>query len=365
MNTIPEAVLGIAPTIRGLTHDGRVGRVVTYRGGNQARDPAGIAVVTDSDDREELVRKLAAAVESVGCDRGVIRIPDTGDFELGPAPTGEADRDQVVAGKVAIVTGGGQGLGEGLVRHLHEAGAYVCIADVNYDAAAALADTLNANSNGRAYAVRVDVTSEESVRTAVKEVVARLGGVDLLVSNAGSLTAGGIEELSAEVFERHIDVNYTGYFLLVKHTAPVMIAQNVSGRYVTDIVQINSKSGLVGSNRNAAYAGSKFGGIGLTQSFALELAPHGIKVNAICPGNLLDSPLWSDPEKGLFAQYLRAGKVAGAKNTEDVRRHYEARVPMGRGCTVKDVVRALFYVVEQQYETGQAVPVTGGQIMLG
>jgi len=131
-----------------------------------------------------------------------------------------------------------------------------------------------------------------------------------------------------------------------------------------DIIQINSKSGLSGSNRNFAYAGGKFGGIGLTQSFALELVDHRIKVNSICPGNFFDGPLWSDPEKGLFIQYLRSGKVPGAKTVEDVKIAYENKVPMRRGCGTKDVARALFYIIEQEYETGQAVPVTGGQNML-
>ncbi|HNX13726.1 MAG TPA: SDR family oxidoreductase, partial [Oscillospiraceae bacterium] len=112
------------------------------------------------------------------------------------------------------------------------------------------------------------------------------------------------------------------------------------------------------------YAGSKFGGIGLVQSFALELAPDRIKVNAICPGNFLDGPLWTDPVKGLFVQYLAAGKVPGAKTVEDVKKSYESKVPLGRGCLVKDVVRAILYIMEQEYETGQAVPVTGGQEML-
>ena len=134
--------------------------------------------------------------------------------------------------------------------------------------------------------------------------------------------------------------------------------------YYADIVQINSKSGLVGSNKNFAYAGAKFGGIGLTQSFALELAPYRIKVNSVCPGNYLDGPLWSDPEKGLFLVYLKAGKVPGAKTVADVREYYLSKVPMHKGCNPEVVTKAILYAVEQTGETGQAIPVSGGQVML-
>ena len=96
----------------------------------------------------------------------------------------------------------------------------------------------------------------------------------------------------------------------------------------------------------------------------MELAPYGIKVNAVCPGNFLDGDLWSDPVNGLFVQFLKAGKVEGAKTVEDVRKFYEKKVPLGRGCEAQDVVLACFYAIEQKYETGQAIPVTGGQIML-
>ena len=142
------------------------------------------------------------------------------------------------------------------------------------------------------------------------------------------------------------------------------LQHKVCPAYFSDIIQINSKSGLVGSNRNGAYAGSKFGGIGLTQSFALELIEDGIKVNSICPGNFFDGPLWSDPDNGLFAQYLDSGKIPGAKTVEDVKRAYESKVPMGRGCTTPDVMKAIYYLIEQKYETGQALPVSGGQVML-
>ena len=142
----------------------------------------------------------------------------------------------------------------------------------------------------------------------------------MFISNAGVLRAESVKTQSENDFDFVTDVNYKGYFLCVKAAAPVLATQHrANPAYWSDIIQINSKSGLVGSKKNFAYAGSKFGGIGLTQSFALELVDDGIKVNAVCPGNFLDGPLWSDPEKGLFVQYLRTGKVPGAKTIADVK----------------------------------------------
>jgi NAD(P)-dependent dehydrogenase (short-subunit alcohol dehydrogenase family) len=97
----------------------------------------------------------------------------------------------------------------------------------------------------------------------------------------------------------------------------------------------------------------------------MELAPFRIKVNSICPGNFYEGPLWSDPNNGLFVQYLKTGKVPGAKSIDEVRKFYEDKVPMKRGCKLEDVMKAILYIIDQEYETGQAVPVTGGQVMLG
>jgi NAD(P)-dependent dehydrogenase (short-subunit alcohol dehydrogenase family)/rhamnose utilization protein RhaD (predicted bifunctional aldolase and dehydrogenase) len=270
------------------------------------------------------------------------------------------------AGRVALVTGAAQGFGLAIAEDLVANGAHVVLADLNVPLAEANAAALEERFGiGRATAVAMDVTDEASVEAGVRAVVRRYGGLDILVSNAGVLRAGGVTAQPVADFDLVTRVNYRGYFLAVKHAAPVMARQHAANpAWWGDIIEINSKSGLTGSSRNSAYAGSKFGGIGLTQSFALELVGDGIKVNAICPGNFLDGPLWSDPHNGLFVQYLREGKVPGATSVEDVRHAYEAKVPMGRGCTPADVMEALYYLVAQQYETGQALPVTGGQVML-
>lgn len=268
-------------------------------------------------------------------------------------------------GTVCLVTGAAQGFGEGIARALVKNGSIVVIGDINEARGKVLCTELNEGLHApRAFFRSLNVTQSESFESMAGFLEDRFGGLDLFVSNAGVLKAGAVDSLSLEDFRFVTEVNYVGYFVGVRALAPLMGAQNrLSGRW-SDIVQINSKSGLEGSNRNSAYAGGKFGGIGLTQSFALEMVDRLIKVNSLCPGNFFDGPLWSDPEKGLFVQYLRTGKVPGAASIEDVKRFYEAKVPMGRGCLVEDVMRALYYVVEQAYETGQAVPVTGGQVML-
>ena len=270
------------------------------------------------------------------------------------------------AGKVALITGAAQGFGLGIAQGLAREGGTVVLADIQAEQAAIEAAAIEAEHGpGRAWSVAVNVTDEDSTNAAVAAVTERYGGLDLFVSNAGVLRAGGVTEQPLADFDLVTQVNYRGYFLGVRAVAPVMAAQHAARPdYLGDIVEINSKSGLVGSKRNFAYAGSKFGGVGLTQSFALELVEDGIKVNAVCPGNFYEGPLWSDPDDGLFVQYLREGKIPGATTVDEVRAAYEAKVPMGRGCTPEDVVEAILYLVAQQYETGQALPVTGGQVML-
>jgi len=268
--------------------------------------------------------------------------------------------------RIVIVTGAAQGFGEGITRDLMEKNANIVIADINEKKGMAFAEELNSlGKKNRVLFVKTDVSDAVSVKNMLFETVREFGGLDVLVSNAGILRAGDLDEMDPATFDLMTRVNYNGYFLCVKYAAEILKVQSkYNESYYTDIIQINSKSGLKGSNKNFTYAGGKFGGIGLTQSFALELIPCRIKVNSVCPGNFFDGPLWSDPVNGLFVQYLKTGKVPGAKSIDDVKKHYESQIPAGRGCTVADVMKAIYYIIDQQYETGQAVPVTGGQVML-
>jgi NAD(P)-dependent dehydrogenase (short-subunit alcohol dehydrogenase family)/rhamnose utilization protein RhaD (predicted bifunctional aldolase and dehydrogenase) len=272
-----------------------------------------------------------------------------------------------LSGKIAIVTGGAQGFGAGIAEALHSLNINVVVADLNEENGRSLVSRLNSDKRiAGAVFVKTDVSDPDSVKEMVTTAVKEFGGIDILISNAGVLKAGGLDEMEPAIFSKTTEVNYNGYFYCTKYASEVMRLQNQENPdYYSDIIQINSKSGLRGSNRNFAYAGAKFGGIGLTQSFALELAPFRIKVNSICPGNFYEGPLWSDPHNGLFVQYLNTGKVPGARTIEDVRKFYEDQVPLKRGCKLEDVMKALLYLIDQEYETGQAVPVTGGQVMLG
>ncbi|TCO07731.1 SDR family NAD(P)-dependent oxidoreductase [Natronoflexus pectinivorans] len=265
-----------------------------------------------------------------------------------------------------IVTGAAQGFGEGIARELKEQGANIVVADLNETKGNETAELFNSLKGGnKAIFVKTDVSDIDQIKLLVKATVSRFGAIDAFISNAGILRAGGLDEMTPESFDLVTKINYNAYFYCTKVVSEVMKLQTShKSDYYADIIQINSKSGLSGSKKNFAYAGGKFGGIGLTQSFALELAADRIKVNSVCPGNFYDGPLWSDPENGLFVQYLNAGKVPGAKSIDDVKNFYLGQTPIQRGCTVKDVVKGVIYLIDQEFETGQALPVTGGQIML-
>jgi len=257
-------------------------------------------------------------------------------------------------GKRAIVTGAAQGLGAAILERLAQEGCGVVGWDVNLqqmeETAAAIAERHGVSAAGRC----VDVTDAGQVHNAVDEAVSVLGGLDVFVSNAGILISGDSIAFDAEKWRKVIDVNLVGYFLCAREAARAMLDSGAGG----SIIQINSKSGKKGSFRNSAYAASKFGSIGVTQSLALEFAEHNIRVNAVCPGNLLDSPLWVN---SLFKQYAANQGIT----EEEVRQKYIDQVPMKRSCQYQDVANVVVFLAseESSYMTGQAINVTGGQEM--
>ena len=251
-------------------------------------------------------------------------------------------------GKVAVVTGAGQGLGEAIARRLAAEGCKVVVADLAGDNAAQVAASLP-----DAMPCTVDVTDEAQVAEMTANTVARFGRLDIMVPNAGILIAEAIEDADVRKWRKVIEVNLLGVMICCKYAAREFIKQH-SGV----IIAVNSKSGKRGSFKNSAYSASKFGAIGLIQSVALELAPYGARANAICPGNLLDGTLW---QNSLFEQYAKNRGMS----VDEVKKYYEGQVPLGRGCQYDDVTNLVVFLASDasSYMTGQALNITGGQVM--
>lgn len=353
-----------------VTRRGHTPKVLLIKGiglvavGDNARN-AGIVTEVFLD-----AMKVAWYAQSFGGSHGMepswIQFIDTWEVENYRRKVANTASQGRVEGKTIVVTGAAQGFGEGIARELMSQGANIVVADLNEAVGAVTAASFNEIAkNNKAIFVKTNVADMDSLHNLMKQTICTFGALDVFVSNAGVLRAGGLEAMTPENFEFVTNINYKAYFFCAKVASHIMkIETEKDPEYFADIVQVNSKSGLRGSKANFAYAGGKFGGIGLTQSFALELAPFRVKVNSICPGNFYDGPLWSNPENGLFVQYLAAGKVPGAKTVQDVKDFYLAQVPMRKGCNPVDVTKAILYAIEQTGETGQAIPVTGGQVML-
>jgi len=242
--------------------------------------------------------------------------------------------------RTAIVTGAAQGIGRAIARGFAREGASVVIADVNQESARTVKNEIEAGG-GKALAIRTDVSDESSVQAMAKESLAEFGRVDILVNNAGIFPTSSVEEMSEEDWDRVIGTNLVGAFLCAKAVVPMFLEQG-SGR----IISLTSGRAFQGAKNGAHYAASKAGIIGFSKSLALELAPHGITVNVICPG-ITDTaqPRGHQTEEEMYAQ--------------------GQRIPLGRIGQPEDLVGPAVFLASgaAAFVTGQTILVNGGSIM--
>ncbi|WP_295048196.1 L-iditol 2-dehydrogenase [uncultured Paracoccus sp.] len=251
-------------------------------------------------------------------------------------------------GKRALITGAARGIGLEFARAYLAHGAQVAICDINADAAARAADTLGAG----AIAVRMDVTDQKSIDTAVAEVEDAFGGIDILVNNAALFTAAPITEIARADYDRIFAVNVSGTLFTMQAVARGMIARGTGGK----IINMASQAGRRGEALVAVYCASKAAVISLTQSAGLNLIGHGINVNAIAPG-VVDGEHW-DGVDAFFAKY--EGKAPGQK-----KREVGEAVPFGRMGTAADLTGMAVFLAssESDYVVAQTYNVDGGQWM--
>jgi sorbitol-6-phosphate 2-dehydrogenase len=186
----------------------------------------------------------------------------------------------------------------------------------------------------------------------VDQAVGQFGNVDILVNNAGIVQPAFITDLTEENWDRTMRVNLKSMFLCSKAVAPIMMEQQFG-----KIVNVSSRSGKRGGLWLTAYCASKFGTIGFTQSLAMDLAPYGINVNAICPGPVY-TPLWDNVLKEAYAKKQNL-------DVEEVKDYYISKVPLGREVTLEEIGNIVVFLCsdESNYMTGQAINITGGQEM--
>lgn len=259
-----------------------------------------------------------------------------------------------VEGRIAVVTGGAQGIGEGIVRRLVEDGASVLIADLQEARATELARALSA-SGARAAAVGVDVADRSSVDEIPRAVEAAFGApLDLLVCNAGVQTFQHAVDVSTEEWDRVVDVNARGTLYSLQMAAHAMDASASPARSIVATASIQAR---LGSPYYPHYSASKAAVLSLVRSFALTLAPQGIRVNAVAPG-VIDTPLWEVADRAISA--LR-GVAPGSAREARI-----AAVPLGRMGTPEDVAASVAFLASDDaaYITGECLHVCGGDVML-
>jgi NAD(P)-dependent dehydrogenase (short-subunit alcohol dehydrogenase family) len=245
-------------------------------------------------------------------------------------------------GRVGVVTGAGRGIGREIARRLTREGMAVAVLDRDSAAAEAVAAEIGG------LALAADVTSHEQVSRAVDTVLARRQRIDVLVNNAGIAWMGPAMDMPLEALQAMLRVNVEGVFIVSRAVLPHMMARR-SG----SVVNLASWAGKTGNANFAGYSASKFAVIGLTQALAREMAPHGIRVNAICPGIVVDTAM----RTAIEAQQRHYGFPETAERAKSI--------PLGRVSVPDDVARIATFLVsdEASYMTGESINLSGGLLM--
>ncbi len=255
-----------------------------------------------------------------------------------------------LTGKVAIVTGGAMGIGFGIVKRFVEAGADVVVADLDGDLA--YRKTAELEGPGKTISLGVDVSDDLAGQRMVDECVASFGKVDILVNNAGIYPMTPLLEMSRETWQRVIDVNLTGLAFVSKAVGARMVEQGSGGKII-NIASIDAlHPSMVGL---AAYDSSKGGVLMLTKAFALEMAPHGVNVNAIAPGGISTEGT--------------AAPLQGSGMTEEqmaaMMDQFIAQIPLGRMGEPDDIAKVATFLASpaSDYITGELIVVDGGRLL--
>jgi NAD(P)-dependent dehydrogenase (short-subunit alcohol dehydrogenase family) len=245
--------------------------------------------------------------------------------------------------KVAVVTGGGSGIGAEICRQFHAAGAKVVICDINKE---------NAEKHEPGcLALAADVSKLEELENVAAKTEKEFGRIDIWVNCAGISYIVPFLECSEETWDKTIAVNLKGTFNGCKAAIRHMLPKK-SG----NIINMSSQSGKTGNSHYAAYCASKFGVIGLTQSLAVEFAPYNIRVNALCPG-VVFTPMWDS----MTADYAAKRNM----KPEEVKPYFESKIPRRRLCEINDVAKAALFLASDNssYITGQSLNISGGSVM--
>ena len=314
----------------------------------------GPAMLLKKIDSEKNVRKIKSQISKGEKYPALFLVKGVGLFVVSVL---KAASDGLLQNRIAIVSGAGSGLGKSIASGLVHAGAMVGFLDVDEKAARQASESiLKELPQAQTIVVKCNVTSESEVDKAYETILSKWGGLDILVNAAGVAPAGPLVELDVDKWRFALEINLTGYFIMAKAAAKIMIKQGMGG----SIINLSSKSGLSASKDNTAYNATKAGEIHMARGWALELGQYGIRVNSVCPGNVFEgSKIWN-PE------YIKVCANKYGIKPEEVIPYYISQTALKREIKGQDIAEAVVFLCSDNARTitGQTLVADAGQVMV-